>query len=436
MTNFAIEETRSDSERRGMVVAGFSDLLDRLAAEEKNNASTLHLTANENALSALATRLMSGPLYGRYHLGHANKREIAKYGTTFLGLVHKSLYAIHELEQAACRASANIFGARYSDFRPLSGVHAIIATLAALTSQNDNVYCLRPNEAGHFATADIIERLGRRCHYLPWNNEAADLDLEGIETAFLRYPPDCIYLDHSASLFPLSLKALRAICGDGVVIVYDASHPLGLIAGGAFPNPLELGADVLQGNTHKSFPGPQKALILTNSQQLWERLNKTLNTFVSSQHSGDTLALYITVLEMEAFGQEYARQVTSNARTLSCCLAERGFGVFPYRNGAACSHQFFLDGFAPEASILSAYKLLSCGISVNAKTALGRNVIRAGVQEVTRKGMKEREMAIISEFFERALRSKENPDAIRRDVAAFVGGFKRICFSFDSTVGL
>jgi glycine/serine hydroxymethyltransferase len=414
----------------------FKDLVGRIAAEESDSARTLHLTANENVLSKLAARFTSGPLYGRYHLGHANKREIARYGTSFLGLLLKSLPAVHELEQEALRASARIFGADYSDFRPLSGVHAIISTLAALTSVNDRIYCLHPGEGGHFATTEIIARLGRHCSYLPWDNAACNLDLTRLEDAFARHPPQCIYLDHSSAFFPLYLRELRALAGSRVTIVYDASHPLGLIAGKAFENPLEMGADVLQGNTHKSFPGPQKAMVMTKSPAIWRRIDETMNVFVSSQHSGDTLALYITTLEMEAFGQQYAGQIVKNSIALSAALAHRGFSIFRHGANVPASHQILLLGFEAGENLRAAQILLGCGISVNSKTALGRSAIRLGIQEVTRLGMRETEMDIVADFLSRALIQEQSADLVRRDVRDFVADYTSPGFSFDSVVGL
>jgi glycine/serine hydroxymethyltransferase len=197
-----------------------------------------------------------------------------------------------------------------------------------------------------------------------------------------------------------------------------------------------MGADVLQGNTHKSFPGPQKAMVMTKSPQIWRRIDETMNTFVSSQHSGDTLALYVTTLEMEAFGREYASQTVRNSIALATALVQRGFSVF--RRGASFSpsHQILLLGFEAGAHLLAAQNLLSCGISVNSKAALGKSVIRLGVQEITRKGMKETEMDMIADFLSRALIRGDGPNLIRRDVRDFVADYSTPGFSFDKAVGL
>lgn len=415
-----------------MDVTRLANLVERLAAEECGSANALHLTANENVLSRLASRFVAGALYGRYHLGHANKREIARYATTFSDLLLRSLSSVHELEQQALQASRRLFGAAYSDFRPLSGVHAIISTLSALTSPGEIVYCLRSTEAGHFATSQIITRLGRQCRYLPWNNEASDLDLDRTKEAFAQVPPHAIYLDHSGSLFSLDVKGLRALVSEDVVIIYDGSHPLGLIAGRMFENPLEKGADVLQGSTHKTFPGPQKAVVLTNSTQLWQRFGQTMDSFVSSQHSGDTIALYISMLEMEVFAQQYAAQVLKNSAALARSLSKRGFKVFTRNGEFPTSHQVLLLGFEGRENLLSAQKLLDCGISVNSKTALGKSIIRIGVQESTRKGMKEAQMDRIAGLIARALIEGEESHHIRGEIDDLLRHHQGIEFSFDN----
>ena len=48
--------------------------------------------------------------------------------------------------------------------------------------------------------------------------------------------------------------------------MYDAAHVLGLIAGKQFQDPLKEGAEVLMGSTHKTFPGPQGGIILSQEE--------------------------------------------------------------------------------------------------------------------------------------------------------------------------
>src|ERR687890_225961 len=69
---------------------------------------------------------------------------------------------------------------------------------------------------------------------------------EGVR-AILENRPQLVMLGASLILRPESLlKELIAAAHEvGAFVVYDASHVIGLIAGGRFPNPLSLGADLL-----------------------------------------------------------------------------------------------------------------------------------------------------------------------------------------------
>jgi glycine hydroxymethyltransferase len=415
-----------------MSIAPVSSLLSGLEHEAQASSKALHLTANENVLSKTATALITSSLYGRYHLGNANKRAFSGSATTFFGLMLKALPAVHELEKRAHAAAQRLFSAEYVDFRPLSGVHAIIATLAAITKPGDLVYCLDAGQGGHFATASILAGMGRRCAYLPWDDDRSALDLERTAAALRAKPANCIYLDHSNSLFPIDIAALRAVAGNDVVIVYDGSHPLGLIAGGAFSNPLHDGCDILQGSTHKTFPGPQKGLIMTSSERLAKKISDGLDTFVSNQHSGDVLALYLTMLEMEQSAKDYAEATVRNAVALAQFARANGFSVFSCEGSATRSHQVLIDGFSGDDHLWAASKLAECGVSVNAKRTLSRNVIRIGVQEVTRRGFLQSEMRTVSDLLHRAIVEKEPSDRIRSEVHALMARFPSVNYSFDN----
>ena len=62
-------------------------------------------------------------------------------------------------------------------------------------------------------------------------------------------------------MFPHPVRELRAALPKAV-IAYDASHVMGVVAGGQFQSPIAEGADLIQGSTHKSLFGPQKGLFV------------------------------------------------------------------------------------------------------------------------------------------------------------------------------
>ncbi len=225
--------------------------------------------------------------------------------------------------------------------------------------------------------------------------------------------------------------------GPRVLVLYDASHTFGLIAGGVFPNPLCEGCDVLQGNTHKTFPGPHKGMLHFRSRRIGCKVRNGLSAgFVSSQHTHHALALYVAMLEMEAFGEDYARRIVANAAALGGELEKRGFELL--RAGAAPTASNLL--IVKKMGALDPYQaceaLLRVGVATNARMLNGQPVLRIGTQEVTRRGMLRPEMQWIADVFYSAVIRRDNPDRLRRKVMAFSSTYKNVHYSFDRTLGL
>src|SRR5207253_619977 len=85
-------------------------------------------------------------------------------------------------------------------------------------------------------------------------------DADQIAYHFRRTGATAFYMDVSFYINPHNLNEIREALGPEAIIIYDASHTMGLIMGQEFQAPLREGADVLCGNTHKTLPGPQKGL--------------------------------------------------------------------------------------------------------------------------------------------------------------------------------
>src|SRR5439155_769041 len=93
---------------------------------------------------------------------------------------------------------------------------------------------------------------------------------------------------------------------------YDGAHVMGLIAGGTFQDPLHEGADVLTGSTHKTLPGPQHGILLSDSEdeKFLKRLQRAVFPgVVSNHHLHAMAALGVTLAEFLAFGRDYAAQI-------------------------------------------------------------------------------------------------------------------------------
>jgi glycine hydroxymethyltransferase len=222
------------------------------------------------------------------------------------------------------------------------------------------------------------------------------------------------------------------------LIIYDAAHVLGLIAGKRFQDPLAEGAGVITASTHKTFPGSQRGIALSNMKDNeWRKIDKGAFPGSSSNHHLDTLVpLAVTTYEMLEFGEAYADQTIRNAKALGHALSGFGFQVQAKEFEFTESHQLAVDvtrfGRGDEVArmlkdnnIILNMNLLPFEPLENVNNPAG---IRIGAQEMTRMGMKEAEMKEIATFFKQCLIDGKY---VGDDVAEFRKGFQSVQYSYD-----
>ncbi|MEI6094081.1 MAG: hypothetical protein WCR08_01255 [Gammaproteobacteria bacterium] len=408
------------------------NILRKINLQESDDSQLVNLNANENQMSCVARNMLSSRLSDRYNLGTPSEH---KYGeiVTIDDFVFKGLKHIYDIEKLAMDAVAEMFNSQFSEFRSLSGVHAMLSSILTLTETGDTVYSIEYVNGGHFATHYVINRMGRIACSIPVNTKTLSMDLDHLAKVFAKTPPKMIYFDIGCPLFPVPIKEIRDLVGPETIIIYDGSHTLGLIAGGKFQDPLNEGADILQGNTHKTFPGPQKAIISFKAQQHAEKIYDAMNQgLVSNRHNHHDLALFITIFEMKSFGKEYAEQMLINAQILAKSLNEYGISILGQDGKYTQSHILLIDGDSVGGYLDACKKLMQCNICTNSRRGFGAEVIRVGVQEVTRRGMKEQDMKKIAYFFKKILKDNAPIETIKKEVVEFNHQFNRIAFSFDT----
>lgn len=237
--------------------------------------------------------------------------------------------------------------------------------------------------------------------------------------------PKLVYLGASRILFPHPVKAVSEFVHDyGGVVIYDGSHVLGLIAGGKFQDPLREGADALIGSTHKTFPGPQGGVILTNNEDVNEKIESVLSRpymLVDNPHVARIAALGITSEEMRKYGVEYANSIIKNSKELASNLEKLGIPVKGRTLGYTRSHQILLDVSIDGFDLKNKLEVFNIFID-----AIGR----IGTQEVTRRGMSVVDMKNVAELIYRGIKNVD-VSTLKEDVASFAARFNRIKFSFD-----
>lgn len=401
------------------------DYLDKIKQEEIRNENFLHLTANESQMSKTARMFLGSRLSERYYVG-TGTNDIVDWGI-FTQLGFKGIAA---LVTKAENAVKEMLGASVVNLNCLSGVHAMMCAILSTTEPEDTVMTVHHDHGGHFATSGILQRVGRKNVNAAYNLSELKFDAQKTAKIFKESEAKAFYMDVSYYLNPHNLRELRKALGEDAIIIYDASHTMGLIMGQTFQAPLKEGANVICANTHKTLPGPQKGMIAFRDKTFGEKANAIIQgSLYSSSHTHHMLALATTILELKEFGKEYAQQVIVNSNTIGQAFSDLGYDVRKANTGRFSeNHQvhIFIDNKGERLDLYK--KLIKNNISTNFDNPLGNRLyIRLGTQEITRRGMKETEMKQIASFIDRSFKGAHT----KKEIIAFNKKFPNILYSFD-----
>src|SRR5689334_5879901 len=231
-----------------------------------------------------------------------------------------------------------------------------------------------PASIGGHAThhrAGVAGLLGLDIHEMPTDADHYTADLDGLAALAERIRPKLITIGSSLNLLPHPVAAIRAIADRvGARVLFDAAHVCGLIAGGAWPNPLAEGADIMTMSTYKSLGGPPGGLVLTDDADLAQRIDKiAFPGLTANFDAGKAAALAIALLDWLDCGRAYAEAMVSHAAALAGAMADHGLPVFTTALGPTTSHQFAIDagrwgGGQAAAVRLREANLLTCAIGL------------------------------------------------------------------------
>jgi glycine hydroxymethyltransferase len=396
-------------------------------------SGTLNLIASENLLSSRARAVMGSDFVHRYAEGHPGER------------YYQGTEIIDEIESLLKKQLKSLFHCRQVDVRPISGTVANDAVFSRYICPGDVVMVNSTPGGGHIShhRAGSVGKYTHNIVDFPLTPDGYHIDVDRTAALIKALAPKVLVVGKSLFLFPEPVKELSELARQrGAVLLYDAAHVLGLIAGGCFQDPLGEGALLMTASVHKTFPGSQRGIILSNAGEAeWRKIDKGAFPGSSSNHHLDTLVpLAITVYEMMDFAPAYARQTIANAKELGLRLAELGFKVQGEKFGFTESHQLAVNvrefGGGDEAArhlkdnaIILNMNLLPNEPLENATSPAG---IRLGVQEMTRVGMKEAEMQLIAGLFKKCLMDGEY---VGEEVRELRRAFQKVYFSFDEQAG-
>jgi len=400
----------------------------RLIAENRaiHEKKCVNLNPATNVMNPRAEAALAAGLGTRPSLGYPGD----KY--------EMGLEAIERIEVIAAELAAEVFGARFAEVRVGSGALANLYVFMATCKPGDAIIAPPPAIGGHVTHhgAGAAGLYGVITHHAPVDAARYTVDLDGLHLLAKQVQPRLITIGGSLNLTPHPVREIRAIADEvGALVMFDAAHLSGPIAGRAWQQPLAEGAHVMTMSTYKSLGGPPSGLILTDDAALAERLDAIAYPGMTANFdAGKTAALAITLLDWLALGRDYAARMVATAQALAAALAEAGLPVFATASGFTQSHQLALraapfGGGQVASQRLRRANLLACGIGLPIEDVPGDvNGLRLGTPEIVRWGMGPEHMPELGRLIARGLTGNEAPEAVAADVTRFRAGFDRVHF--------
>ncbi|MHA1213865.1 MAG: serine hydroxymethyltransferase [Candidatus Hodarchaeales archaeon] len=411
--------------------------------------NSIPLIASENLTSPAVREAAISDLAHRYAEGWIGER------------VYPGNQYFDEIEELCLKLLREIFDAPFVDARPISGVVANLTVYTAFTKANDKMLAISIPVGGHISsgplqaksgsfiggTAGAVSRLD--VDYIPFDRYSLNINVEEAEKAIRDKKPKLVQFGASVFLFPHPVKELAPVAHEvGAHVNYDAAHVAGLIAGKQFQDPLREGVDTMTMSTHKTFPGPQKGIVIAAHEGIEEKIKSAaFPGMTSNHHLMHVAGLAIAAAEFKKFGEAYAKQVIKNAKALGQALYERGFQVVCPDKGFTESHTILVDitnfqdsiGLGADveqrlekANIVANRNLLPWDI-IEKRNYRNPGGIRIGSQEITRLGMKEKEMEVIADFFKKVIVDQKDPKKVALEVAEFRKDFQKLHYAFESS---
>ncbi|MCS7114875.1 MAG: serine hydroxymethyltransferase [Candidatus Bathyarchaeota archaeon] len=427
----------------------FVELVEASRAHEKyRDLECVNLIASEGIKSPAVKEMLRlcMDLESRYSEGendiHGHVKERHYQGQKYITII----------ENCAADLVKNLFHCNWTDVRVVSGTHANLATFKGLSNVTRNrKMVVAPLSCGAHISHDYTglagQVLGLEIINLAYDMEELNIDVDKSIEIIRAARPGIVTLGASLFLFPHPVKELKSVVEEvDAYLVYDGAHVLGLIAGGAFQDPLREGADFMTASTHKTFPGPQGGIILANvTDSRMEKAVKGVQHAVfplstSNVHLARLPAVGVAALELKLFGSDLAKQIVRNAQTAGQYLYEHGVKVLGEDKGFTKSHQLAADvreygggkrvaKDLEEANIILNKNLLPYDDQNNRENPSG---IRIGFQDVTRRGFKESDIKYLCDLMLDVIKGKRKPKEVREEVIAFKKQFNKVEYGFNS----
>ncbi|MFD5635831.1 serine hydroxymethyltransferase [Streptomyces sp. NPDC127077] len=390
------------------------ELAEILRGELDRQSTTLQLIAAENFTSPAVLAALGSPLANKYAEGYPGARH------------HGGCEIVDVAERITVDRAKALFGADHANVQSHSGSSAVLAAYAALLRPGDTVLAMGLPFGGHLTHGSPANFSGRWFDFVGYGVEAESglIDYEQVRTLARARRPKAVVCGSISYPRHIDYALFREIADEvGAYLIADAAHPIGLVAGGAAPNPVPY-ADVVCATTHKVLRGPRGGMVLCGGE-LAERVDRAVFPFTQGGAQMNAIAA-----KAVAFGEAatpaftaYAHQVTANARVLAAGLEAEGLAV---TTGGTDTHLLVadpvplgVDGRTARGRLAAAGMVLdTCALPHGDARGL-----RLGTAALTTQGMDEPEMARVAALFAGVLRDEIDSRTAREEVRELTGRF-------------
>jgi len=389
---------------------------------ERQN-TTLQLIASENFTSPAVLAATGSVLTNKYSEGYPHKRY---YGGNFV---------VDEAEDIAKARACELFGAEHANVQPHAGAVANMAVYQAMLKPGDKVMGMRLDQGGHLTHGSPVNFSGILYDFVAYGVDATTevLDYDAIRALAVAERPRAIVAGATAYPRIIDFEAFRSIADEvGALLIVDAAHIAGLIAGGVHPSPVPH-ADLVPFTTHKTLRGPRGAAIVCKAEH-----GAAVDKAVFPGLQGGPL-MHAVAAKAVAFREamqpdfrDYAAGIVANAQALAEALAAEGFRIV---SGGTDNHLMLVDlqpfgvtgKLAQEALDAAGITLNKNQIPNDPEKPFVTSGLRIGTAAVTTAGMGPAQMPVIASLIARVLRAPADEavrDAVRGEVNELCRGYR------------
>ena len=332
------------------------------------------------------------------------------------------LEAIEEIEVMASSLVAEIFCAKFAEIRVPSGAMANLFSFMSICKPGDTIIVPPASIGGHVThhKPGCAGLFGLNIIEAPIDKDYYTVDVDQLRELALKERPKLITLGGSLNLFEHPVSEVSSIAEEvGARLLFDAAHQCGLIAGKAWENPLDHGADLVTMSTYKSLGGPPGGVIVTNDPEIAKKIDGiAFPGMTANFDAAKSAALAVTMLDWQDYGKKYAAEMVLMAKTLASCLEDYDVPVFFGALGHTQSHQFAVladkyQGGQEVSKLLRKSGFLACGIGLPVQDIEGdMNGVRFGTPELVRWGMKAKHSNKLAGLIAKALNGHNVSDQV------------------------